>query len=94
MNEQQDFLNEVAQSLDRMDEDVRVHFRLLTRMLMACYLDDTQRAAIFCSRGEGKPASLVSVNADDEALSEMMFFMKELTDGAMSIGAGRPEDRH
>ena len=47
MNEQQDFLNEVAQSLDRMDEDVRVHFRLLTRMLLACYLDDTQRAAIF-----------------------------------------------
>ena len=93
MNEP-DFLDEVAQSLDRMDEDVRVHFRSVTRMLMDCYLDDTQRAAIFFTRGEGEPASLVSVNADDEELSEMMFFMKQLTGEAMLIGAELPQDRH
>ena len=93
MNEK-DFLGDVAQSLDRMDEDVRVHFRSVTRMLMDCYLDDTQRAAIFFTRGEGEPASLVSVNADDEELSEMMFFMKQLTGEAMLIGAELPQDRH
>jgi len=93
MNEP-DFLKEVAQSIERMDDDVREHFRLVTRMLVACYLDDTQKAAIFFTRGDGEPASLVSVNADDEELSEMMFFMKELTGEAMLIGAGLPSERH
>ena len=89
-----DFLKEVEQSLNRMDEDVRAHFHSVTRMLMACYLDDAQKAAVFFTRGEGEPASLVSVNADDEKLSEMMFFMKELTGEAMLIGAGQHADRH
>ena len=93
MNEP-DFLNEVAQSIERMDEDVRTHFRTVTRMLMACYLDDSQKAAVFVTRGEGETASLVSVNADDEELSKMMFFMKEMTGEAMLIGAGRPQDLH
>jgi hypothetical protein len=93
MNEQ-DFLKEVAQSLSSMDEVVREHFRSVTRMLMACYLDDSQKAAVFFTRGEGEPASLVSVNADDEELSEMMFFMKQLTGEKMLIGAGLPSERH
>ena len=93
MNEP-DFLKEVAQSIERMDEDVREHFRLVTRMLMACYLDDSQKAAVLFTRGEGQPASLVSVNADDEELSEMMCFMRELSGGAMLNGAGRPSERH
>ena len=42
MNEK-DFLNEVAQSIERIDEDVREHFRLVTRMLMDCYLDSGQK---------------------------------------------------
>ncbi len=89
-----DFLSEVAQSLDRMDDDVREHFRLVTRMLMTCYLDDAQKAAIIFTRGKGEPASLVSVNADDEELSEMMLFMQQLTGEAMLIGAGQITDRH
>ena len=93
MNEK-DFLHEVAQSIERMDEDVREHFRLVTRMLMACYLDDTQKAAVLFTRGEGQPASLVSVNADDEELSEMMCFMRELSGGANLNGAGQPSERH
>ena len=93
MNEQ-DFLKEVAQSLGSMDEDVREHFRAVTRMLMACYLDDSQKAAVIFTRGEGEPVSLVSVNADDEELSEMMLFMKQLTGEKMLIGAGLPSERH
>ena len=93
MNEP-DFLNEVAQSIERIDEDVREHFRLVTRMLMACYLDDKQKAAILFTRGEGQPASLVSVNADDEELSEMMCFMRELSGGVMMNGAGLPSECH
>ena len=93
MNEP-DFLTEVAQSLGRMDEDVREHFRLVTRMLMTCYLDDNQKAAVLFTRGEGQPASLVSVTADDEELSEMMCFMRELSGGAMLNGAGLPSERH
>ena len=89
-----DFLNEVAQSIDRMDADVREHFRLVTRMLMSCYLNDTQKAAIIFTRGKGEPASLVSVNADDEERSEMMLFMKQLSGEAMLIGAGQHADRH
>ena len=41
MNEP-DFLNEVAKSIERMDEDVREHFRLVTHTLMDCYLDAGQ----------------------------------------------------
>ena len=93
MNEP-DFLKEVAKSIERMDENVREHFRLVSRMLMACYLDDNQKAAVLFTRGEGQPASLVSVNADDEELSEMMCFMRELSDGAMLNGAGLPSERH
>ena len=93
MNEP-DLLHEVAQSIERMDEDVREHFRLVTRMLMACYLDDKQKAAVLFTRGEGQPASLVSVNADDEELSEMMCFMRELSGGVMMNGAGLPSERH
>jgi hypothetical protein len=93
MNEP-DFLNEVAASLGRMDEYVREHFRLVTRMLMTCYLDDNQKAAVLFTRGEGQPASLISVNADDEELSEMMCFMRELSGGAMLNGAGLPSERH
>ena len=93
MNEK-DFLNEVAQSIERIDEDVREHFRLVTRMLMACYLDKSQKAAVLFTRGEGQPASLVSVNADDEELSEMMCFMQELSGGAKLNGTGLPSDRH
>ena len=93
MNEP-DFLTEVAQSLGRMDEDVREQFRLVTRMLMTCYLDDNQKAAVLFTRAEGQPASLVSVNADDEELSEMMCFMRELSGGAMLNGAGLPSERH
>ena len=89
-----DFLNEIAQSIERMDEDVQEHFRLVTRMLMACYLDDSQKAAVLFTRGVGQPASLVSVNADDEELSEMMCFMQELSGGAMLNGAGLPSERH
>jgi hypothetical protein len=89
-----DFLNEIAQSIERMDEDVRAHFRLVTRMLMDCYLDDSQKAAVLFTRGAGQPASLVSVNADDEELSEMMCFMRELSAGAMLNGAGLPSERH
>ncbi len=89
-----DFLNEVAQSIESMDEDIRAHFRLVTRMLMACYLDDGQKAAVLFTRGEGQPASLVSVNADDEELSEMMYFMQELSGGVMLGGAGLPSERH
>ena len=93
MNEP-DFLHEVAQSIESMDEDVRAHFRLVTRMLMACYLDDSQKAAVLFTRGEGQLASLVSVNADDEELSEMMCFMRELSGGAKLNGAGLPSERH
>ena len=93
MNEK-DFLNEVAKSSERMNEDVREHFRLVTRMLMACYLDDSQKAAVLFTRGEGQAASLVSVNADDEELSEMMCFMRELSGGAKLNGAGLPSERH
>jgi hypothetical protein len=89
-----DFLNEVAKSIERMDEDVREHFRLVTRKLMDCYLDDSQKAAVIFTRGEGQPASLVSVNADDEELSEMMCFMQELSGGAKLNGAGLPSERH
>ena len=89
-----DFLNEVAQSIERMDEDVREHFRLVTRMLMTCYLDKNQKAAVLFIRGEGEPASLVSVNADDEELSEMMCFMQELSAGAKLNGTGLPSERH
>jgi hypothetical protein len=93
MNEK-DFLKEVSQSIERMDEDVREQFPLITRMLMACYLDDSQKAAVLFTRGVGQPASLVSVNADDEELSEMMCFMRELSAGAMLNGAGLPSERH
>ena len=93
MNEK-DFLNEVAKSIERMNEDVREHFRLVTRMLMACYLDDNQKAAVLFTRAEGQPASLVSVNADDEELSEMMCFMRELSGGVMMNGAGLPSECH
>ena len=93
MNEK-DFLNEVAKSIERMNEDVREHFRLVTCMLMACYLDDSQKAAVLFTRGEGQAASLVSVNADDEELSEMMCFMQELSGGAMLNGAGQASERH
>ena len=93
MNEQ-NFLKEVSQSIERMDEDVREHFRLVTRMLMACYIDDSQKAAVLFTQGAGQPASLVSVNADDEELSEMMCFMRELSGGAMLNGAGLPSERH
>jgi hypothetical protein len=93
MNEP-DFLHEVAQSIERMDEDVREHFRLVTRMLMACYLDDNQKAAVLFTRGAGQPASMVSVNADDEELSQMMCFMQELSGGAKLNGAGLPSVRH
>ena len=89
-----DFLNEVAQSIESMDEDIRAHFRLVTRMLMDCYLDDSQKAAVLFTRGEGQPASLASVNADDEELSEMMYFMQELSGGAKLNGAGLPSARH
>ena len=89
-----DFLKEVAQSIESMDADVREHFCLVTRMLMDCYLDDSQKAAVLFTRGEGQPASLVSVNADDEELSEMMCFMQELSGGAMLNGAGLPSERH
>ena len=89
-----DFLNEVAQSIERMDEDVLEHFRLVTRMLMECYLDDSQKAAVLFTRGAGQPASLVSVNANDEELSEMMCFMRELSGGAKLNGAGLPSERH
>ena len=93
MNEP-DFLKEVAQSIERMDEDVREHFRSVTRMLMACYLDDSQKAAVFVTRGEGETVSLVSVNADDEELSQMMFFMQELSGGATLSSARQPSERH
>ena len=93
MNEP-DFLKEVSQSIESMDADVREHFRLVTRMLMACYLDVSQKAAVLFTRGAGQPASLVSVNADDEELSEMMCFMRELSGGAMLNGAGQASERH
>jgi hypothetical protein len=93
MNEK-DFLKEASQSIESMDEDVRAHFRLVTRMLMDCYLDDSQKAAVLFTRGVGQPASLVSVNADDEELSEMMCFMRELSGGAKLNGAGLPSERH
>ena len=63
-------------------------------MLMACYLDDKQKAAVLFTRGESQPASLVSVNADDEELSEMMCFMRELSGEVMMNGAGLPSERH
>ena len=93
MNEP-DFLNEVAKSIERMDQDVREHFHMVTRMLMDCYLDESQKAAVLFTRGEGQPASLVSVNADDEELSEMMCFMQELSGWAKLNGAGMPSRRH
>ena len=93
MNEP-DLLHEVAQSIERMDEDVREHFSLVTRMLMACYLNKSQKAAVLLTRGEGQPASLFSVNADDEELSEMMCFMQGLSGGAKMNGAGMPSERH
>ena len=89
-----DFLKEVEQSLDRMDEDVRAHFHSVTRMLMACYLDDSQKAAVFFTRGQNAPVSLVSVNADDEELSEMVIFMNELTSKAALIGSALPNELH
>ena len=89
-----DFLKEVEQSLNRMDEDVRAHFHSVTRMLMACYLDDAQKAAVFFTRGEGETASIVSVNADDEELREMLFFMNELTSKAALIGSALPNELH
>ncbi len=45
MNEP-DFFNEVAKSIERMDEDVREHFRLVTRMLMDCYLYAGQKDGV------------------------------------------------
>ena len=93
MNEP-DFLNEVAQSIERMDEDGLTHFRSVTRMLMACYLEDSQTAAVYVTRGVGETASLVFVNADDEELSQMMFFMQELSGGATLSSARQPSERH
>jgi hypothetical protein len=63
-------------------------------MLIACYLDDNQKAAVLFTRGEGQPAYPVSVNADDYKLSEMMCFMRELSDGEKLNGAGLPSEGH
>ncbi len=41
---------ELAQALERLDDGQREHYRLLSKALLSCYVNDGQRAALIIGR--------------------------------------------
>ena len=78
---------ELAQAIERLDEGQREHYRLLSKALLSCYVNDGQRAAVIISREQDSSATLIAVNADNEKITEMLAQMSEL------MGAGVVDGR-
>ncbi len=78
---------ELAQAIERLDDGQREHYRLLSKALLSCYVNDGQRAAVIISREQGSSATLIAVNADNEQITEMLAQMSEL------MGAGVVDGR-
>ena len=78
---------ELAQAIGRLSDDQREHYRLLSKALLSCYLDDGQRAAVIVGREQDCSATLIAVNADNVQITEMLAQMSEL------IGAGVVDGR-
>jgi hypothetical protein len=41
---------ELAQAIERLDNGQREHYRLLSKALLSCYVNDGQRAAVIIGR--------------------------------------------
>ena len=78
---------ELAQAIERLDDGQREHYRLLSKALLSCYVNDGQRAAVIISREQDSSATLIAVNADNEQITEMLAQMSEL------MGAGVVDGR-
>jgi len=78
---------ELAQAIERLDDDQREHYRLLSKALLSCYVTDGQRAAVIVSREQDSSATLIAVNADNTQITEMLAQMSEL------MGAGVVDGR-
>ena len=78
---------ELAQAIERLDDDQREHYRLLSKALLSCYVNDGQRAAVIISREQDSSATLIAVNADNTQVTEMLAQMSEL------MGAGVVDGR-
>ena len=78
---------ELAQALERLDDGQREHYRLLSKALLSCYVNDGQRAAVIIGREQDSSATLIAVNADNDQITEMLAQMSEL------MGAGVVDGR-
>ena len=79
---------ELAQAIERLDDGQREHYRLLSKALLSCYVNDGQRAAVIIGREQDSSATLIAVNADNTQITEMLTQMSEL------MGAGVVDGQH
>jgi len=63
---------ELAKAIERLDDGQREHYRLLSKALLSCYVNDGQRAAVIVSREQDSSATLIAVNADNAQVTEML----------------------
>ena len=72
---------ELAQAIERLDDDQGEHYRLLSKALLSCYLNDGQHTAVIISSEQDSSATLVALHSDNEQITEMLAQMSELMGG-------------
>jgi len=72
------FLADVSKATRSMSDYDRNHFSALVRLLITCYVEKQQRAAVFVSNDQLESATLASVNADDAELHQLIHFVSDL----------------